>query len=618
MNITTFYSFKGGVGRTLALANVAHYLASKGSRVLVVDFDLEAPGLDSIFPRSASSETPGLVEYVCGYLAGSEPPDVREFVYEWGEDGDDSNPILVMPAGVTNDSYSRRLGMIDWVDLYERQQGFLLFQDLKAQWEKKLDVDYVLIDSRTGHSDVAGICTRQLPDTLVVLFFPNDETLSGLTRVVGDVRSEPELTGRAKIEIIFVASNIPRLDDEESILRRRMELFSTRLETGPIGRVHRYDSLDLLERPLFTGHRPGTRLAKEFRAIADKLRMANAEDRDGAIRWLEHSRRTGEPAAVEKRLSLIEEAHSADGEVLFGIGNARVLLGQFPEGAAAHGQAIETGYARPQVYLALAETLQRLGDFEKAAEAATAVLHDSSTTPTTLRRVVGLLRLAQPDLLTKLVGSQAVNDLPHDDRIDLAIQLDRNVGEREIAYDLLEPLLQRAAGREEWYSPARFAFGCAALALGRFAESDEAFRAAVAADSDNLASAFNLAMSRWALTSAPDSALFNRVLENSAAQAQTERPTPNFLQCMALASHLAGRGEEAENLIKASRRAIRRQPRYEFSCWQYLQVSRLQFLQDLDEMISWMGGEAVVPKFFGAAAQLDFPEPFEGTEVTQN
>jgi hypothetical protein len=47
--IYTFYSFKGGVGRSMALANVGEWLHEKGLRVLLVDWDLEAPGLESYF-----------------------------------------------------------------------------------------------------------------------------------------------------------------------------------------------------------------------------------------------------------------------------------------------------------------------------------------------------------------------------------------------------------------------------------------------------------------------------------------------------------------------------------------------------------------------------------------
>jgi MinD-like ATPase involved in chromosome partitioning or flagellar assembly len=47
--IVTFYSYKGGTGRSMALANVAWILASNGKRVLTVDWDLEAPGLHRYF-----------------------------------------------------------------------------------------------------------------------------------------------------------------------------------------------------------------------------------------------------------------------------------------------------------------------------------------------------------------------------------------------------------------------------------------------------------------------------------------------------------------------------------------------------------------------------------------
>src|SRR5438105_13541357 len=47
--ILTFYSFKGGVGRTMSLANVATLLAQRRRRVLAIDFDLEAPGLHRYF-----------------------------------------------------------------------------------------------------------------------------------------------------------------------------------------------------------------------------------------------------------------------------------------------------------------------------------------------------------------------------------------------------------------------------------------------------------------------------------------------------------------------------------------------------------------------------------------
>ncbi|WP_158710408.1 ParA family protein, partial [Streptomyces sp. NRRL F-5126] len=66
--IVTFYSYKGGTGRTMALANTAWILASAGHRVLAVDWDLDAPGLDRFFHPFLDEEklriTPGVLELV--------------------------------------------------------------------------------------------------------------------------------------------------------------------------------------------------------------------------------------------------------------------------------------------------------------------------------------------------------------------------------------------------------------------------------------------------------------------------------------------------------------------------------------------------------------------------
>jgi cellulose biosynthesis protein BcsQ len=68
MQITTFYSFKGGVGRTMALVNVSAELARKGRRVLIVDFDLEAPGITTYRPFARASSSAGVVDYITQYI----------------------------------------------------------------------------------------------------------------------------------------------------------------------------------------------------------------------------------------------------------------------------------------------------------------------------------------------------------------------------------------------------------------------------------------------------------------------------------------------------------------------------------------------------------------------
>src|ERR1700730_7693371 len=80
MYVVTFYSFKGGVGRTMSLVNVGVELASKGRRVLLVDLDLEAPGIPTFDLFASLTETPGIVDYVSEYLSTLHAPDVRQFV----------------------------------------------------------------------------------------------------------------------------------------------------------------------------------------------------------------------------------------------------------------------------------------------------------------------------------------------------------------------------------------------------------------------------------------------------------------------------------------------------------------------------------------------------------
>src|SRR5688572_26543290 len=76
--IITFYSYKGGTGRTMALANVAWILASNGHRVLVIDWDLESPGLHKyLHPFLIDKQlrdSPGVIEMVRAYASAATRP----------------------------------------------------------------------------------------------------------------------------------------------------------------------------------------------------------------------------------------------------------------------------------------------------------------------------------------------------------------------------------------------------------------------------------------------------------------------------------------------------------------------------------------------------------------
>ena len=137
MYVATFYSFKGGVGRTMALVNAAVDLAGRGRRVLVVDFDLEAPGLDTFDLLRPRTPAPGIIDFVGEYLASGRAPDVERFIGE-ASGGVGDGRLWVMPSGL-QDTYAANFNQIDWGALYGQHDGYLLFEDLKAQWKRAVE-----------------------------------------------------------------------------------------------------------------------------------------------------------------------------------------------------------------------------------------------------------------------------------------------------------------------------------------------------------------------------------------------------------------------------------------------------------------------------------------------
>ncbi len=295
MYVITFYSFKGGVGRTMALVNVAAELVRRGRKVLVVDFDLEAPGLETykhLQPPAEPRQRPGIVEYVTKFRENYEVPDLLEYVYEVKPIGKRGGRLWVMPAGRRDRAYRVALTKLDWQRLYSEEQGFLLFEDTKKGWEVELQPDYVLIDSRTGDTDVLGICTRQLPDSVVLMFTPNEQNLAGLEGVCRDIRREETAGLKKEIRLHFVAANVPDLDDEHRILRRQLQEFRKRLDFEMLsGVIRRYENLNLLDQSIFAIDRPHSRLARAYRRLLRKFLMDNLGDRDGTMFYLQRCRK---------------------------------------------------------------------------------------------------------------------------------------------------------------------------------------------------------------------------------------------------------------------------------------------------------------------------------------
>jgi tetratricopeptide (TPR) repeat protein/MinD-like ATPase involved in chromosome partitioning or flagellar assembly len=321
--IYTFYSFKGGVGRSMALANVAELLYQRGARVLMVDFDLEAPGLERYFDNDMAINGPesvlkkrGLIDLVISYKdlrsllrpttvesdilkheevlreAGNARPESREsslpdetfpseaavkeasdlanrrrtlafpfpveplsnFVVPIYKRNNLGGKISLIPAGrrakepqsleslTSNDTqesaleehnlnefarYSERVRSLAWDDFYMNWDGGRFFDWFQAEADNSEKFDVVLIDSRTGVTEMGGICTYHLADVVVMFSAPNYQNIDGIRKIADSLmKPQIKLRERSKRELglVFVPS---RVDLNE---KKELDLFAKRFK----------------------------------------------------------------------------------------------------------------------------------------------------------------------------------------------------------------------------------------------------------------------------------------------------------------------------------------------------------------------------------------------------
>lgn len=180
--IATFYSFKGGVGRTTALALTAAILANRGQRVLCIDLDLEAPGLADAFKVEPLAGALDLLlhHHVYGSL---DPSTVEEAIYSTAIG--DSSTLSILPAARIDNTYIERVARLDY--LSAPQSGVQspvengINEILKLV---KSRYDVILLDARAGIHDLGGLAMLSVSHAAVIVFRPDLQTLSGLELVL--------------------------------------------------------------------------------------------------------------------------------------------------------------------------------------------------------------------------------------------------------------------------------------------------------------------------------------------------------------------------------------------------------------------------------------------------
>ncbi|MGJ6966310.1 FxSxx-COOH system tetratricopeptide repeat protein [Streptosporangium sp. G11] len=244
--IITFYSYKGGTGRTMSLANTAWILASNGKKVLMVDWDLDAPGLHRFFQPfldpNIVTDAPGVIEILTTYAheavrhEGSFDELIRSqlevldhaVTVEWGHFPSPGR-LDFISAGRQRREYSAQVSTYLWDEFYEHWNGGQFLDALRMEMKRRYD--YILIDSRTGLSDVSEICTVHLPDTLVVCFTLSNQSIEGASAIAREIDSRYHL--QKGIRILPVPMRIEEGEKEKADIGR--DLAKSRFDRFPRG-----------------------------------------------------------------------------------------------------------------------------------------------------------------------------------------------------------------------------------------------------------------------------------------------------------------------------------------------------------------------------------------------
>jgi MinD-like ATPase involved in chromosome partitioning or flagellar assembly len=589
---------------------VAALLASRGKKVLMVDFDLEAPGLTTMSICDGASQSAGLVEFVLDYVKNGSVPDVKNYICS----SEVKNPALegvggslsidVMPSGKLDPEYPQKFAAIDWPNLYSKLDGFLLMEDMRAQWQAA-GYDYVLIDSRTGLTDVGGICTRQLPDAVINVFFPNEQNLNGLKQVVNQVR-DSKARG-TDIKLLFVASRVPRLDDEYGVLKSWLSRFQHELaySDDQFISIDHYDSLMLLDQEVFVICRPNSKLASQYGLVAEAISTLNSEDADGVLGFIKSlkwnmyssgnfsfsSKNKGSSSDAQGRLDEIGRIHANDCVVQNDLASlyldARDLDRAgiaIDRGIAALGKSGTSAPISPtiagQLHQKRIRLSSELNDREAIIASANAILADPAADETMILDSLVALANSDPERLPDPKTLSVVKSAKPEFLFEMASRLSAvpaavlTAGAvAELAIDAADPQLDI-----NLLTNNALDAGTTLIAARKFSRAIEIIDLVPTSNTFMVvAKTFNSAVAKWGASSEPDQSAFVSVIDSHHAVPKDETG-PNFYQCIALSYAVLGDSKEcAVNLEMARNGMNETHLRREFSCWNFLRVPKAEF-----------------------------------------
>ena len=225
--IVLFYSFKGGVGRSTALAATALRFAALGDRVVALDADLDAPGVASLLPaHDGATAQWGIVDYLLERRVCRETePDAGDYCHRYADARAlVEEDILVYPAGTFNEGYVDKLARIDYGN--QPDGSTHPFVALLEHIRNEHEPHWILIDARAGLGEMSGFLTGGLCHLHVLLGTLAEASWRGLELILERLGGNRVREGKPQAECLTVASMVPQSD--QSLFEQLVQRFTDR------------------------------------------------------------------------------------------------------------------------------------------------------------------------------------------------------------------------------------------------------------------------------------------------------------------------------------------------------------------------------------------------------
>ena len=272
------------------LAWTAHELARRGHRVVALDLDLEAPGLHyKLLDEPEAHQSPGVVDLIDRFLRGRPPPaDLGPWLVPVTSPAAKGS-IRLLPAGpAPADAYWQRLAGLHRHSLFDGPEpgGPRFFAWLRETIEREAGAEFLLIDARTGVTEMGGAAIALLADAVVALSSTSDESVHGTRAVLRAVASTTRVLERAMPETMVVLARYPfdvpnvdaraRADWIREFLCEDAEPLTDTLAVDRVEIVRAESQVSIDERSVFTDQ--GIQVVRDYQRIARWLLHEPATD----------------------------------------------------------------------------------------------------------------------------------------------------------------------------------------------------------------------------------------------------------------------------------------------------------------------------------------------------